>query len=124
MSLDKNVVAMRGSGTWVVVGTARTNANGRVRSFAGNADFVPGIYRLQFDMTARSTKTSTSVLAERAASDPGSRDLLSVPELLLLDGGLPIVPEGEVISGIGVAGSGGSASDEACASAALATLRS
>lgn len=74
--------------------------------------------------TALSTKTSTSLLAERAASDPGSRNLLSVPELLLLGGGLPIVHEGEVIGGIGVAGSGGSASDEACASAALAPLRS
>ncbi|MCU0947803.1 MAG: hydroxyisourate hydrolase [Porphyrobacter sp.] len=40
------------SGTWVVVGTARTDANGRVRSFAADADFAPGIYRLQFDMTA------------------------------------------------------------------------
>jgi len=73
--------------------------------------------------TALSTKASTSVLAERAASDPGSRNLVSVPELLLLGGGLPIVHEGEVIGGIGVAGSGGSASDEHCASAALATLR-
>lgn len=40
------------AGTWVVVGTARTDANGRVRSFAANGDFAAGIYRLQFDMTA------------------------------------------------------------------------
>jgi 5-hydroxyisourate hydrolase len=39
-------------GTWVIVGTARTDANGRVRSFGAEADFAPGIYRLQFDMTA------------------------------------------------------------------------
>ncbi|MCU0947802.1 MAG: heme-binding protein [Porphyrobacter sp.] len=74
--------------------------------------------------TALSTKTSTAVLAERAGNDPGSRNLVSVPELLLLGGGVPIVHEGEVIGGIGVAGSGGSASDEACASAALAAVRS
>lgn len=72
--------------------------------------------------TALSAKTSTSALAERAASDPGSRNLANVPELLLLGGGLPIVHAGEVIGGIGVAGSGGSASDEQCASAALAIL--
>lgn len=72
--------------------------------------------------TALSTKTSTSVLAERAATDPGSRNLANVPELLLLGGGLPVVHAGEVIGGIGVAGSGESASDEQCASAALASL--
>lgn len=38
-------------GTWIVVGTARTDANGRVRSFDADADFAPGVYRLQFDMT-------------------------------------------------------------------------
>lgn len=70
--------------------------------------------------TALSTKTSTSALAERAATDPGSRNLASVPELLLLGGGLPILHGGEVIGGIGVAGSGGSVSDEQCATAALA----
>ena len=69
--------------------------------------------------TALSTKTSTSVLAERAANDPASRNLTNVPELLLLGGGLPILHGGEVIGAIGVAGSGGAASDEQCASAAL-----
>jgi len=72
--------------------------------------------------TALSTKTSTSALAERAATDPGSRNLANVAELLLLGGGLPIVHAGEVIGGIGVAGSGGSVSDEQCASSALASL--
>ena len=72
--------------------------------------------------TALSTKTGTSALAERAASDPGSRNLANVPELLLLGGGLPILQGVEVIGGIGVAGSGGSVTDEQCASAALAAL--
>jgi 5-hydroxyisourate hydrolase len=39
-------------GDWVEVGKARTDANGRVRRFEEGADFAPGIYRLQFDMTA------------------------------------------------------------------------
>lgn len=69
--------------------------------------------------TALSTKTRTSVLAERAANDPASRNLTNVPELLLLAGGLPILHGGEVIGAVGVAGSGSAASDEQCASAAL-----
>lgn len=40
------------AGTWVQVGTARTDQNGRVRSFGPGADFDAGVYRLQFDMTA------------------------------------------------------------------------
>lgn len=72
--------------------------------------------------TALSTKTGTSELIQRAASDPGSRNLANVPELLLLGGGLPIIHGAEVIGGIGVAGSGGSTSDEQCANAALAKL--
>ncbi|GHD03711.1 hydroxyisourate hydrolase [Novosphingobium pokkalii] len=38
------------SGQWATVGQARTDANGRVRSF-GTASFAPGTYRLTFDMT-------------------------------------------------------------------------
>ena len=40
------------AGTWIVVGTARTDANGRVRSFGTDTHFAPGVYRLQFDMAA------------------------------------------------------------------------
>lgn len=38
------------SGQWATVGQARTDANGRVRSF-GPASFAPGTYRITFDMT-------------------------------------------------------------------------
>lgn len=72
--------------------------------------------------TALSTKASTSALAERALTDPDARNLAQLPELLLLGGGLPVLHDGDVIGGIGVTGSGGSASDEQCASAALATF--
>jgi len=40
------------AGTWVEVGTARTDQNGRVRSFGPGGDFETGTYRLQFDMNA------------------------------------------------------------------------
>ena len=39
------------AGVWAVVGTARTDANGRVRSFGASDMFGAGLYRLQFDMT-------------------------------------------------------------------------
>ena len=40
------------AGTWQEVGKARTDQNGRVRNFGPDADFEPGVYRLQFDVTA------------------------------------------------------------------------
>lgn len=69
--------------------------------------------------TALSTKSSTSVLAQRAVDDPTSRNLLTVPELLLLGGGMPLAVDGDVIGGIGVAGSGGAVNDERCATQAI-----
>lgn len=38
-------------GAWVEVAAAKTDGNGRVRSFGGTEQFSPGTYRLQFDMT-------------------------------------------------------------------------
>ncbi|KQN90248.1 hypothetical protein ASE95_16395 [Sphingomonas sp. Leaf231] len=72
--------------------------------------------------TALSTKSSTAALAERAATDPTSRNLLTIPELLLLGGGIPLRVGNEVIGGIGVAGSGGAANDERCATDAIAQV--
>jgi 5-hydroxyisourate hydrolase len=40
------------SGDWQNVGAATTDADGRVRSFGDAGAFGPGIYRLQFDMSA------------------------------------------------------------------------
>ena len=69
--------------------------------------------------TALSTKTSTAALAERVATDPASRNLLGIPELLLLGGGVPLRIGDDVIGGIGIAGSGGAANDERCANEAI-----
>lgn len=38
-------------GGWQAVATARTDANGRVRSFGDGVKADPGTYRLHFDMT-------------------------------------------------------------------------
>jgi len=39
------------NGSWRTVGTATTDADGRVRSFGDAGTFDTGIYRLQFDMS-------------------------------------------------------------------------
>ncbi len=39
------------AGNWSEVAKASTDANGRVRSFGPAESFVPGTYRLSFDMT-------------------------------------------------------------------------
>lgn len=72
--------------------------------------------------TALSTKTSTAALAERAASDPASRNLVSIAESLLIGGGEAVSVAGRVIGGIGVAGAGGAANDARCASDAIAQV--
>lgn len=72
--------------------------------------------------TALSTKTGTSTLAARAEADPTVQNLTTLPELLLLGGGLPLVADGEVFGGIGVAGSGSAANDDRCAAAAIARV--
>ncbi|MFS0773001.1 GlcG/HbpS family heme-binding protein [Sphingomonas sp. 1P08PE] len=72
--------------------------------------------------TALSTKSSTAVLAQRASTDATSRNLVTMPELLLLGGGMPLTVGSDVIGGIGVAGSGGAANDERCATQAIAQV--
>lgn len=74
--------------------------------------------------TALSTKTSTRLLAERARSTPDTENLNTLDELLLLGGGIPLELNGQVIGAIGVAGTGGSASDEKCATMAIAEILS
>jgi 5-hydroxyisourate hydrolase len=38
-------------GGWTQVAAAKTDADGRVRSFGDTRTFTPGVYRLQFDMS-------------------------------------------------------------------------
>lgn len=64
--------------------------------------------------TALSSKTPTRLFAERARSNPEASNLNSIPELLLLGGGVPLFAEGELVGSMGVAGAGGSEQDEAC----------
>jgi uncharacterized protein GlcG (DUF336 family) len=69
--------------------------------------------------TALSTKSTTSLLAERARNDADSANLNTIDELLLLGGGLPLVADRQVIGAIGVAAAGGASMDEYCAMQAV-----
>ena len=72
--------------------------------------------------TALSTKNDTQALAVAARGNPDMANLTTLPELLLLGGGLPLRARGEVVGAIGVAGGGGALQDRACAHAALAAM--
>ncbi|WJF89381.1 heme-binding protein [Paraburkholderia bonniea] len=72
--------------------------------------------------TALSTKSDTLQFATSARNNPDASNLTSMPELLLLGGGIPLKAHQEVVGAIGVAGGGGAAQDRACALAALAAV--
>ena len=72
--------------------------------------------------TALSTKTPTRLFAERARNNPEAANLNSLPELLLLGGGVPLFAEAELVGALGIAGAGGAAQDEACAVQAAGQL--
>ena len=72
--------------------------------------------------TALSTRSATLDLARKAGADPDARNLATLPELLLLGGGLPLRAAGDVVGAIGVAGGGGAVNDHACALAATAAF--
>ncbi|EQB7292925.1 heme-binding protein (plasmid) [Escherichia albertii] len=57
--------------------------------------------------TALSTKSDTRELAKKAVSNPETQNLNTVPQLLLLGGGVPVKSGNMVIGAIGVAGMGG-----------------
>lgn len=66
-------------------------------------------------LTALSTKTPTLVLARNAAANPDTQNLNSLPELLLLGGGVPIMINDTIIGSIGIAGAGGPEQDNTIA---------
>lgn len=65
--------------------------------------------------TALSTKTPTLLLARNAAANPDTQNLNSLPELLLLGGGVPLIVNHKVIGSIGIAGAGGPEQDNTIA---------
>lgn len=72
--------------------------------------------------TALSTKTPSFELMQKAAADPTANNLNTLPELLLLGGGVPIWKDGELVGSIGVSGAGGGESDHNVAKKAAENL--
>ena len=65
--------------------------------------------------TALSTKTPTLILARNASANPDTQNLNTLPELLLLGGGVPIIVNNKLIGSVGIAGAGGPEQDDAIA---------
>ncbi|MDQ2793429.1 MAG: heme-binding protein [Bacteroidota bacterium] len=62
--------------------------------------------------TALSTKTATLLLGRNARANPDTQNLNTLPELLLLGGGVPLWHNGQVVGGVGVSGGGGPETDD------------
>lgn len=73
--------------------------------------------------TALSTKTATLSLLRSAEINPDTKNLNTLPELLLLSGGVPIWYKGNIIGSVGIAGGGSPENDDLIAkSAAIESL--
>lgn len=72
--------------------------------------------------TAYSTKTHTLDFMRNAQKNPDAQNLNSLPELLLLGGGIPVFYQGQLIGAVGVAGAGGSVQDHQCAQKGIETV--
>lgn len=72
--------------------------------------------------TALSTRTPSQALAERARQNLDAANLTTLPELLLLGGGIPLYEGDQLVGALGIAGAGGGGADERCALAAAEHL--
>lgn len=72
--------------------------------------------------TSFSTKSASWVLMKNAASSEGAKNLNTLPELLLLGGGVPIWKDGELVGSLGVSGGGGGENDHNIAVKAVQSL--
>ncbi len=72
--------------------------------------------------TSLSTKTPSFELMQKAAADPTAQNLSTLPELLLLGGGVPIWKDGALVGGLGVSGAGGGENDHNVARKAVEGL--
>ena len=69
--------------------------------------------------TAASMKTPTQALMETAQKNPGAANLVYLPGVLLLGGGVPVKVGNETIGAVGIGGAPGGHLDDQCAVAAI-----
>ena len=73
--------------------------------------------------TSASSKSPTQAMMEGAQKNPAGANLVYLPGVLLLGGGVPVKSGNEVIGAVGVGGAPGGNLDEQCANAALEKVR-
>ncbi len=73
--------------------------------------------------TAASAKTPTQAMMQGSQSNPAGANIVFIPGMLLLGGGVPIKVGAETIGAIGVGGAPGGQLDEQCAMAALEKVK-
>ena len=73
--------------------------------------------------TSASSKSPTQAMMEGAQKNPAGANLVYLPGVLLLGGGVPVKSGNEVIGAVGVGGAPGGNLDEQCANAALEKVK-
>lgn len=73
--------------------------------------------------TAASMRTLTSALQQATTENPGARNLVYLPGVLALGGGVPVRAGDDVIGGVGVGGAPSGQIDEECANAGIERAR-
>lgn len=69
--------------------------------------------------TSASMRALTSALQQATIDNPGARNLVNLPGVLLLGGGVPVRAGDEVIGAVGVGGAPSGQIDEECANAGI-----
>lgn len=72
--------------------------------------------------TSLSTKTASFELMQKAEASNDAKNLNTMPELLLLGGGMPIWKDGNLVGSIGISGAGGGENDNNIAIKAVENL--
>ncbi|SDE58304.1 Uncharacterized conserved protein GlcG, DUF336 family [Riemerella columbipharyngis] len=72
--------------------------------------------------TSLSTKTPSFELMQKAANNPTARNLNTLPELLLLGGGVPVWKGDMLVGSVGISGAGGGENDNYIAQKAIENL--
>lgn len=73
--------------------------------------------------TSASAKNATQAMMEGSQKNPAGANLVYLPGVLLLGGGVPVKSGNEVIGAVGVGGAPGGHLDEQCANAALEKVK-
>lgn len=73
--------------------------------------------------TSASAKNATQAMMEGAQKNPASANMVYLPGVLLLGGGVPVKSGNEVIGAIGVGGAPGGNLDEQCANTAIEKVK-